>query len=74
VAEIPEVKGTFEAAAAPANATAGVVAAGFGIAVEFDGLRTLFQLLVDMTTRWNKTYALTTCMTPLLTRMSVIST
>jgi hypothetical protein len=41
VAEIPEVNGTFEAAAAFANMMACVVAAGFGVAVVFAGFKTL---------------------------------
>jgi hypothetical protein len=41
VAEIPDVNGTFEAAAAPWNITAGVVAVGFAVAVVLAGLRTL---------------------------------
>jgi hypothetical protein len=43
VADIPEVKGTFEAAAAPANIMACVVAAGFGVAVVLVGFNTLTQ-------------------------------
>jgi hypothetical protein len=43
VALIPDVNGTFDAAEAPTNATAWLVAVGMGAAVELAGLSTLLS-------------------------------
>lgn len=78
VAEMPEVKGTFDADETPAKATAWLVAVGIGVAVVFEGLRTLLlsvpPLPMEDENGRGWTYLSITCMTPLATIISVIVT
>jgi hypothetical protein len=55
VGTIPIVNGTELASAAPAKATACVVAAGLGVAVVFEGLRTLFACQLELSVSRRKT-------------------
>ena len=78
VAEIPDVKGTFDTEETPAKAIAWLVAVGTGVAVVLEGLSTLEKLISHLSEEnkgWKGlSYLSITCITPFATMISVIMT